>query len=166
VSTYGLLYGSGNSKIDGNFDTYPVNKCSSCGHEWNIEEVKYKSPEDIFSHYSSSLPGLLYYKISEYLELSFDEYDIKEKFNSLEEKKEDFCKRVSENKIYKPYKTLPRYMLDCVLYNGLKSHDYYLDSNEKHYFNYKDSDDMYSYQMPDEIWEILKKIIKWEGPEE
>lgn len=158
-------YGHGHGKIDGEYDTLPVCKCKDCGHEWNIKEAEMRNIYDIFSTYSSSGPWSLYFRIEDYLELKYNPYDEKEEFNSLEEKQENFCKKASEHWILKDYRAIPRYMIEYALYQGLVEHEYRLENLNKIY-NYHEGDDQYSYTMSDELWEIVKKILKWEGTEE
>lgn len=161
----GSIYGSGHSKIDGEFDTYPVNRCKDCEHEWNVEEPNYSKTTDDFSHYSSIAPGYFYNRIDEYFDLSFDPYDEKEPFNSLEEKQQDFFDKQSKSYILKPYKNIPRYMVEVALYEGLHDNICTLGRIGP-IFNYHEDDDKYSYTMSDELWEIVKKILGWEGNEE
>ena len=158
-------YGIGHSKIDGEYDTLPVNKCKDCGNEWNIEKPEYPTEEDIFSTYSSSGPTCLYYRIDDYLTMKYNPYDDKEEANSLEEKREALCNKVSEYWNLKPYRTIPRYMIEYTLYQGVSEHDWRLDHLSK-IFNYHKGDDKFSYRVSDELWEIIKKLLKWEGTEE
>lgn len=162
----GSLYGSGNSKIDGEFDTYPVNRCKDCEHEWNVTEFERIDATDDFSKYGSISPGYLYRRIEEYYEMKYDPKDVKEECNSLEEKREKFCKEQSTRFALKGYKTAPRYMIEVALYEGFTEHYYFEDFLDKKKFNYHKGDDKYSYTMTDEMWEIAKKIIGWEGTEE
>ena len=161
----GGIYGSGRSRVDGKYDTYPVNKCKDCEHEWNVEESEHYSTTDDFSHYNSIAPGYFYRRIENYFDLEYDPYDEKEQFNSLEEKQQDFFDRQSKSNILKPYKNIPRYMVEVALYEGLHDSIYPLDKVDP-IFNYHEDDDKYSYTMSDELWEIVKKILGWKGTEE
>ena len=162
-SSYG--YGSGHGKIDGEFDTLPVNKCKKCGNEWNIEEVKYPDSENIFDTWKEFAPSCLYYRIEEYFKLEYDPYDEKEPCNSLEEKREKFFEDASKNWNLVKYKKVPRYMLEYALFNGMTESSYRIEHLPKE-FNYHEDDDEYSYRMTDGLWEIVKKIVGWEGTEE
>ena len=56
-------------------------------------------------------------------------------------------------------------MIEHALYKGFTEHYFGLEYLDKKLFNYKEGDDQYSYTMTDEMWEIVKKIIGWEGIE-
>ena len=161
----GSVIGSGHSKIDGEFDTYPVNRCKDCEHEWNVEEPYHYSTDDDFSKYGTISPGYLYRRIDEYYEMKFDPTDIKEECNSLEEKREKLFERTSKTHMLEPYKKAPRYMIEVALFEGFTEHYYFEDFLDSR-FNYQEDDDKYSYTMSDEMWEVVKKIIGWEGTEE
>lgn len=161
----GHMYGSGKSNIDGEFDTYPVNRCKDCEHEWNIVEFERKETVDDFSHYSSISPGYLYRRVEDFLEMKYDPTDIKDDCNSLEEKREKFLKEYSNTYALRPYKKIPRYMVDVAMFEGFSEHSYTIERLPK-IFNYHENDDKYSYTMSNELWEIVKKIIGWEGTEE
>ena len=150
----------GHSKIDGKLDTYPVNKCNECGHEWEIEKAEFDSPYNIFSEYSSVCPDQLYFRLSEYLELTYDPNDIKEECNSLEEKREKY---ISEHKSYSfcGLEKVPRYMIEYMLYRGISHYHFRLDDADSG-FGLKDDSDEYSYQMPDELWKVIKQLINSE----
>lgn len=165
LSIGGSMYGSGHSKIDGEFDTYPVNRCKNCENEWNVKEFKRIEATNDFSHYSSISPGYLYRRIEEYYEMKYDPKDVKEECNSLDEKREKYCEIQSKTYLLKPYKTIPRYMVDVALYEGFTENFYFAETLDK-IFNYHKDDDKYSYRMTDEMWEVVKKIIGWEGTEE
>jgi len=49
-------------------------------------------------------------------------------------------------------------MLDYMVFYGHSKYD-----NGSEIFGFKPDDDEYSYVMPDGIFEIVKKLIKWEG---
>lgn len=74
LSVSGHHYGS--SKIDGELDTHPVNKCKSCSHEWIIEQPKIENTENVFDSWDSPTPNYLYRRIEEYLELKYDPKDL------------------------------------------------------------------------------------------
>lgn len=160
--------GGGNSRIDGELDTLPINKCNDCSHEWKVVEAKYQNLCDEFSNYRWPFrPHSLFSKLVEYIKMEYNPEDIHDKFNSLEEKREDFCKRESESKRWNFYRNLPKYMLDYALFNGINREFYDLDDIEdKDLWGVDDGDDEYSYQMPDGLWYICKKIIGWKGNEE
>ena len=168
-SGFGTLFyhsssGYGSAKIDGKYDTLPVNKCNHCGNEWNIAEANIDIGENIFDTYGSKYPTAkgLFYTIEKYLEARFDPYDKTEKFNSLEEKRESIIS--DRDYATKNYKKVPRYMIEYAIYNVLDKDSYYRDKWGRAfgYFN-KGVVDAYSYIFPDNIWEIVKKVVKWEG---
>jgi hypothetical protein len=93
-----LTFGSGSlsGRIHGEMDTNEVNKCNDCEHEWK----KYKSP---YEGSSACLKGKLE-DVLRLLELNyyannceFDPMDLKEEYNSLEEKKAALSKEAKEN---------------------------------------------------------------------
>lgn len=162
--SHGSSYISGHSKIDGELDTLPVNKCKQCGHEWNIEEPKWQSIKSEFDAYDTDHPSYLYRMVKAYYEMTYDPYDVKEEFNSLEEKRENLCKEVSNDYSIRQYKKLPKYMLDYVFYQGMnKAFSYYSGVLEE--FEWYTDMDKYSYVIPDGVWEVVKKLIGWEGPD-
>lgn len=162
----GSLCSTGHSKIDGELDTLQINRCKDCEEEWNIEEVEAPSYYgNAFSHYDSFAPGFLFRRLEEYFELKYDPYDVKNKCNSLEEMQQEFLERYANGHYFDDYKKAPRYMMDYALFQGFSEHYYYLEYLDKELFNYKDGDDKYSYTMSDEMWEVVKKLIGWEGEE-
>lgn len=156
----------GSSKIDGELDTFPVNKCKDCGNEWAITEREKVSDynNDEFSHYDSIAPGYLFRRVEEYLGMKYDPYDVTEKFNSLQEKLDDFVALTSKMSILKAYRTAPRYVVEYALYEGISESSYRKDNLDKRFGSVKDKD-RYSYTMPDELWEIVKIILGWKGEE-
>ena len=163
----GYLSGNGHSTIDGELDTLQINRCKDCEEEWNIEEVEESLHYgDVFCNYDSFAPGFLYRRVEEYYEMKYDPKDVKNEFNSLEEMHEDFFNRYSNSYYFDDYKKVPRYMIDYALYKGFTEHYYGLEDLNKKLFNYKKDDDEYSYQMSDEMWEVVKKMIGWKGTEE
>ena len=162
-------YSSSNriGKIDGQLDTYPVNKCNDCGHEWKIEEAEWPEVYDKFSAYSSN-PRFFFNLIYDYLKLEYDPEDITEECNSLEEKQQKYIDRNKGNTFFKLYRTLPKYMLDYVLYQGIKC-ERFIDIEELRkngFWGISDKTDDYSYEMPQELWEVCQKIIGWKGEDE
>ena len=154
-----------NSKIDGELDTFPVNKCKDCGNEWNVKTFEKCKVIDDFSQRDSYVPGFLRRRIDEYLEMKYDPSDLTDPCNSLEEKKEAFIKKYSTTYVFDKYRIAPRYMLEYALYNAISPHEYFIEDIKKEY-GYSKKCDKYSYEMPDELWEIVKKIIGWKGTEE
>lgn len=163
----GSISSYGHSSIDGELDTLQVNRCKDCEEEWNIEELDedYGSVTNAFSNYDSFKPGFLFRRIEEYYEMKYDPYDVKNECNSLEEMREAFFNRYSTSYYFEEYKKCPRYMIEYALYKGFTEHYYGLEDLNKKLFNYKENDDQYSYTMSDEMWELVKKIIGWEGIE-
>ena len=148
-------YSNSDWKIDGALDTLPVNKCNDCGHEWNIKKAKRVVIEDWYCH---DFAQWLYDGIEDYLKIDFDPYDKTEQYNSLEEKQKAFAENVPEQFFIEPLRNAPRYMLDYMVFYG---HSKYGDSPK--IFGFMPDDDEYSYIMPDRIFGIVKRLIKWEG---
>lgn len=163
----GSVSSYGHSSIDGEIDTLQINRCKDCEEEWNIEELDddYGRVNSAFSNYDSFKPGFLFRRVEEYYEMKYDPYDVKNKCNSLEEMREEFFNLYSKSHYFADYKKCPRYMIEYTLYKGFTEHFYSLEDLDKTLFNYNKDDDQYSYTMTDEMWEIVKKIIGWEGPE-
>jgi len=157
-------YSSSHGKIDGNLDTYPINKCKDCGHEWNVAVPEKVEENDIYRPYSSYIPEYLYYRIEEYLDMTYNPYDEKEEFNSLEDKQKSYCEKMSKSGLVEYYRTIPRYMVEYALHEAFVSSPYIIEDLRKIY-NYHKDDDKYSYTMSDELWEIVKKILNWKGEE-
>lgn len=154
---------SGHMSLDGSSDTYPVNKCKDCGNEWNVEETEYPSDIDPFSPYSSFAPTRLCSYTSDYVNLTWDPRDVKEECGSLEEKKEAFLTKSRSCFWLKDYKTVPREALEYAAYRYMK----YMgcDDEVMKVFRPKDGNDEYSYTFPDDVWETVKLVIGWTGPE-
>lgn len=152
---------SSHFNIDGELDTYPINKCSECGHEWNISNPEYPTIENIYEDYDSYLPAYLRHRIEEYLDMEYDPYDYTENYDSLEDKRNALCEKVSNVLNMKPYQTTPRYMLEYALFTTFNYYDMY----EYNTLGCTKEMNKYSYQMPDEIWEVVKKLLKWQGEE-
>lgn len=76
-----------NGRIDGKLDTKPVNVCNECGHEWNIRETSYEGFESGYEQIYGRLRVYLK-SYNAYKDCNFDPLDPKEKFFSLEEKRE------------------------------------------------------------------------------
>lgn len=163
----GSISSQGHSSIDGEIDTLQVNRCKDCEEEWNIEELDddYGYIHNVFSNYDSFYPGFLFRRITEYYEMKYDPYDVKNECNSLEEMREKFFEKYSSQDYFDKYRKCPRYMIEYALYKGFTEFYYSLEDLDKTLFNYHKDDDQYSYTMSDEMWEIIKKIIGWEGPE-
>ena len=165
-SSYSLFYSSnhsylsGRSKIDGELDTLPVNKCADCGNEWAIEKAKYEEPINIFS-YSSTYSGQLFRRLEEYVEMQYNPNDVTEECNSLEEKREKYIKNISSNEFsfyFLKQRDVPRYMYDYLLFKGITEHWFNQDDLDP-IFGFSDDYDEYSYQMPDELWEVVKQML-------
>ena len=150
---------SSHFNIDGKLDTLPVNKCSDCGHEWYIAEAESKEKNNKFYNPRA---WLLFYNVKQYLELEYDPYDRTDTCNSLEEKQEAYCKKEAEHVYAAGYRNEPKYMLDYAIFVGSKNKLKH-DSTLAAMFGAKHGDDEYSYVMPDHIWEIVKRMIRWEG---
>lgn len=163
----GSVSSYGHSSIDGEIDTLQINRCKDCEEEWNIEELDddYGRVSSAFSNYDSFKPGFLFRRIEEYYEMKYDPYDVKNECNSLDEMKEKFFERYSRSYIFEEYKKCPRYMIEYALYKGFTENFYGLEDMDKKLFNYHKDDDEFSYTMSDEMWEVVKKMIGWNGIE-
>lgn len=172
TSHYGGLFSSSShshsnthGEIDGELDTHPVNKCKACGHEWQIVDPEYQGYDNAFSYYDSISPTQLYHRLDGYLTATFDPYDVKENFNSLEEKRNAEVEYARKSHWLDTYRTAPRYMIEYALYGALTQFHFRCHDADT-LFNYHDEDDHYSYTMSDELWEITKNMLDWKGEEE
>ena len=154
---------SGHMSLDGSSDTYPVNQCKDCGNEWNVEETEYPSDINPFSPYSSFAPMRLCDNTADYVNLTWDPRDVKEEFGSLEEKKEAFLAKSRSCFWFEDYRTAPREALEYAAYLYMEYNSY--DKDVMDVFKPKDDDDEYSYTFTDGVWEIVKKVVGWTGPE-
>lgn len=158
------------SNLDGEVDTHPVNKCKDCGNEWAIKEPQKAAEENIFNNSFSLKPGFLYRKIRSYFSLKYDPTDIKEECNSLEEVQEKYIKDYSGMWVIKPYQRIPKYMIEYAIFDALIDDivgwNGVHDKKTAELFGYNENDDQFSYVMPDKVWEVAKKLIKWEGEEQ
>lgn len=164
-SFLGYSHSNSSMKVDGHLDTFPVNKCKSCGNEWAVEEIK-ETPDfvvDDYDKYESYLPEFIVRRVLEYLDQTFDPYDIKEQYSSIEEKQTEFLKKLSSNESLNEYRKAPRYMIEYAMYLGLED-GFYSDADVS-IFGDVEGKDQYQYTLPDETWDVAKKIIGWTGPE-
>ena len=145
----------------GNLDTFVVNKCKSCGNEWYHVETK-KDDIDCYDPFQQfNEPGLLYRAILEYMEAKYNPYDITEKANSIEEKRENIARKAQKS--LAAYRNVPRFMVDYALYQGITEWISRIKDCPKYLkFDY-DNTTCYTYEIPDDIWEIVVKLIGWEG---
>ncbi len=83
-----LTFGEGsiNGSIKGKSDTNEVNKCKDCEHEWKKHEMVYESNRDILQNKIRNVIMVLqlHYDANT---CTFNALDVKEKYNSLDEKK-------------------------------------------------------------------------------
>jgi len=81
-----LFSGYMSGSIHGELDTNEVNKCNDCQHEWKKEKYHWVVTSEIID---SKLDTIYYYLwgIGQSKKVKFDENDLTEKFNSLQEKK-------------------------------------------------------------------------------
>jgi len=76
-----------NGRIGGNIDTNEIRKCQDCGNEWKKYECDYKLKREVL-HDKLNLIG---WQLEDYDDLkncTYNENDLNEKYNSLEEKKD------------------------------------------------------------------------------
>lgn len=175
IQTKGELHGNGSSynvstfsygtsKVDGKIDTYPVNRCKDCENEWYIAVPKTEKYHDPYKAYNSYEPEYLLRHIYEYLKLRYDPYDIREECNSLEEKREKFIEKTA--RVLDCYKHSPRYAMDYALFTAINGYSgrYFFDDIQEHFGDFV-AKDAYTYEMPDELWKIVKKLVAWSEPE-
>lgn len=146
-----------------NLDTLKVNLCKDCTNEWAVEEPKTIQMTSDFIQWSSILPSGLYSCLEGYFSMSYDPYDKNEEFDSLEDKRNDYCKKISEGKRFETYRNAPRYMVEYAFMEGFCYNLLYGKIDEK-YTGSMHGKDHYSYTFPEETWEIVKNIIGWNGP--
>ena len=156
--------GGGYSEIDGELDTLPVNKCKDCGHEWQIKEPYREKEDDIFSAFDYTNERL-FDKVKDYYKLKYDPDDVTEECNSLEEVREKYIKEAQDHWCLKKFRGHPKYMIEYAFWQGMTKYSWYHEGYERR-FGYSESLDQYSYTMPDELWEIVKKLLDWQGKEE
>ena len=152
-------HNSSDFNINGDLDTYPVNKCNTCGNEWNVVSASYPADLDPYSPYDSFGPRHLSEYTYEYAMLQFDPFDRTEECSSLDEKMEKFLAKTQSSFWFDDYKLAPREVLEYLIFISYQ-HDFYSwDTNMQKFFAIKDDDDAYSYTMPDNVCELVKKVI-------
>jgi len=123
--------GFSSGKIDGKFDTTEVNKCNDCQNEWK----KYPNGVTVSGHdyIQSQLFALkrAFYSIDNVDKTTWDRNDIKEKYKSLEEKKEalkrDFDKNYKVEELAKFWGGYPTEVLIQAVKDNHYMSDYVLD---------------------------------------
>lgn len=136
-SGYGSSSHSSSGNINGSLDTFKVNRCSKCGHEWE------KLPECIYPSEIKYFPGkenwddYIPYFISHITRLidkinRFDPDRLDNKFNSVDEIIED----AKNNTWYKLVKDLPLELLYYITYQN----KYHISRKEEVFakYNYDD----------------------------
>lgn len=91
-----LSFGESHSSgyIKGKFDTSEVNKCNDCENEWKKWDGSlWTSNHDLIRNRTRSVRISLH-TFKEAKEVKWDKFDIKEKFGSLEEKREESLKNL------------------------------------------------------------------------
>jgi len=102
-SSSALTFGSGylSGSISGNFDTKEINKCNDCENEWKIAKLLYQTISDE----KDNQKRLLVYYLNNYYDaenVTYDPYDVSEKYNSLEEKQTELFD-IADNNPTIPY---------------------------------------------------------------
>ena len=97
--------------------------------------------------------------------MKYDPFDVTDNCNSIEEKQNKLIKITSKSHRFDAYRNAPRYMIEYAIYLGITDL-YYISKEIEKRFNFNYTCDKYSYTMSDELWEITKKIIGWEGEKE
>jgi len=95
----GIFFGDMYGRIKGEVKTSAVNKCVYCHHEWLKDDYNFMSKNDceerlvnIFFWYLESWKDIYIYIIT------FDPNDMKEKYNSLEEKRDSIKRQTTWDK--------------------------------------------------------------------
>lgn len=94
-----LSFGESHSSgyIKGKFDTSEVNKCNDCENEWKKwDGDKYVYKNSVISQKLMSI-RLTLSALKDAREVKWDKLDLKEKFNSLEEKRTDALAQLKDN---------------------------------------------------------------------
>lgn len=149
--------------LDGKVDTYPVNRCKDCENEWNVEEVYNSMHYNPYSVYESFGPMSMCDDTVKYMEQKWDPKDRTDEFASLDEKREAFLEKTRSCLWFEDYKNAPKEVLEYIAYQNMAYHKY--DDDARRVFRPKTSDDEYSYTFPDDVWETVKLVIGWTGPD-
>lgn len=154
-----------NSISDGKCDTFAINKCNDCTHEWPVAEYEYEkgTQDDDFSKWSSVSPGFFFRKVIDYLGLNYDPYDETETCASMEEKQQEFCEKYSKCRTLDCYRNIPKYMVEYAFYEGCCERSSFVDDASILLRIGIVGKDNYSYTFPEEIWDIVKQLIGWKG---
>lgn len=137
------------------------------------ERQKYRERKRLIDDYLERFKGNIIYPFGKYAsssfcyniisfkQLDYDPYSKIELYDSFKEKQDAFIKenRLKYASEYKYYRNAPKFILDYVVFNGRWA---ILDSERK-LLGIKEDDDEYSYVMPDSIFEVVVKLIRWEG---
>lgn len=123
--------GFSSGKIDGKFDTTEVNKCNDCQNEWK----KYPNEVAVSGHdyiqWQLFALKRVFYSIDNVDKTTWDRNDIKEKYKSLEEKKEalkrDFDKNYKVEELAKFWGGYPTEVLIQAVKDNHYMSDYVLD---------------------------------------
>ena len=161
-SSYGLNHHiNGSSKLNGEIDTFPVNKCKACGNEWAVEkELKEQDfVVDDYDDFNSVAPGFFARRIHEYFNIEFNPDDITDPCNSIDEKRDELVHRMNTNTILDEYRKAPRYMLEYAAYLGMNDSMWLY--NDETVFGTVKGKDKYSYVFPEETWKAVIKLIGW-----
>jgi predicted glycogen debranching enzyme len=114
-----------NGELHGTLDTYKVNQCKSCGHEFEYKEQRYLWSDDYYY-------GKIDIKLNSYLFLTeiskaldelnnFNPNKLTEECNTIEEKKIQLCKKLKE---YYIYVKIMNYPIEVIIYAALQE-DFY-----------------------------------------
>ena len=141
---------SSSGDIDGEIDTFKVNECKDCGHQWELSKPEYElddyTPHDFDPYNYCSRVGTLYRSINRVLEGEKD----------LEEIKYLEC-----------FKDTPKEVIEYLLYCWYIFDGYHWGNedtalgikiiNDEKKENYNHSP--YLFTITDEVWTIAKKLI-------
>lgn len=131
-----LLWGESSGNIDGKIDTYDVNRCTECGNEWKKEKANfywgYKRVEEKIKQ--------VLWLLEDYHEAencTFDEDDLKEKYNSLEEKRAALLEKCNTSTRYREvvelWKGISVQAFEFLFFDNFKYDSYYKDKLSKYY---------------------------------
>lgn len=114
-----------NGELHGTLDTYKVNQCKSCGHEFEYKEQRYLWSDDYYyNKIDIKLNSYLFLAdISKALDElnNFNPNKLTEKCNTIEEKKIQLCKKLKE---YYIYVKIMNYPIEVIIYAALQE-DFY-----------------------------------------
>lgn len=132
-------------------DTLKINHCKDCTNEWEVEEPATIRMASDFDKCTSFAPSCLFDSLLQYSRMSYNPDDKNEEFDSLEEKRKDYCDKYSKNYLLGTYRKAPRYMVEYAFKEGYKDYLFFDKIDEK--YTGRIDGDNYSYTFPEETWD-------------